>query len=292
MKRTIIAAALGVALVFAGATSASAVGEVGTVIPFTPESNSASWWNDYGEHPATCYKHEGSSAHGSITDGGKTVTLAAFDPSWGDHWETLAIKAGTSVNVIAHPQAGVAYASPNNPGGKQADVSHWIVCKGAAPEPEPTAVTPSANFVDHACSATGSMTLSDTEGVLWELVAENDTMVPAGTPVNPPAGTWPALLNGGEAESAENPRYVGGVALTALDADPNDDIVIADDAKVTWKFTFSNVATPCPVDVPEEPEGPSLAETGVDDAAGWLAFVAMLLVGLGGTALFLRHKRV
>ena len=52
------------------------------------------------------------------------------------------VKGGNvSNNVITHPQAGVAYASPVNAGGKQASVSHWIVCKGTTPTPPPV-VTP------------------------------------------------------------------------------------------------------------------------------------------------------
>lgn len=120
------------------------VGVIGGVLPWLEDMNHESYWEG-GEHQADCYKHSGDSAHGTITDDGKTVTLATFDQAWpGDHWELLVIKGGSnSVNVITHPEAGVAYASPLNDGGQQSTVSHWTVCKGTTPEePDPVLIVP------------------------------------------------------------------------------------------------------------------------------------------------------
>ncbi|MFE5407343.1 hypothetical protein [Microbacterium sp. NPDC056569] len=140
----LIAAALVVApLVTAGATAAEPVlkGEVGKLEPATPEGNAPGYWEKLTEHTSACYKVDGpwSSSHGTISSDKKTITLKPYQAGWwGDHWELLIIKAGTTNNVIKHPQAGVAYASPANNGGNQADVSHWIVCKGKTPDtPQP-----------------------------------------------------------------------------------------------------------------------------------------------------------
>lgn len=138
ITKALVALGVGVGLALGGALTATATP---VVIDFSPESNQPSWWENYGEHKdASCYKHEadgsGNSANAHGSSNGSTVTLATFNPSWGDHWETLAIKAGTKVAVIAHPSSGVAYSAPE---GK--DVSHWIICKGVVPdepEPEPT----------------------------------------------------------------------------------------------------------------------------------------------------------
>lgn len=113
------------------------LGVFGELLPWSAPTNQPSYWEDYGPHDnAQCYSHSGNSDHGSITDGGKTVTLNAFNvAAWpGDHWELLVVKGGSDWNnVIVHPTAGVAYGSPLNSGGQQSDVSHWIVCKGDAP---------------------------------------------------------------------------------------------------------------------------------------------------------------
>lgn len=105
-------------------------------------TNHEEFWEDRsgeGVHPdAICYKSGGNTAHGSITDDGKSVTLNPYGADWpGDHYEWLVVKAGNEwLNVIHHPSAGVAYGSPNNAAGNQANVSHWIVCKGITPDIE------------------------------------------------------------------------------------------------------------------------------------------------------------
>ncbi|MFC0195857.1 hypothetical protein ACFFIR_03180 [Microbacterium arthrosphaerae] len=149
----LVAAALVVApLVTAGASAAGKdkepaqlVGVVGERQPFTPETNQTSYWKkQFSDTIVECYSAEGNTSHGKITDGGKTVTLNPYQDSWpGDRWELLVVKGGAEeINVIKLPKAGVAYASLENNGGQQSNVSHWIVCKGKTPEvpqtPAPT----------------------------------------------------------------------------------------------------------------------------------------------------------
>ncbi|MBD3942560.1 hypothetical protein IF188_12715 [Microbacterium sp. NEAU-LLC] len=154
----LIAAALVVApMVTAGASAApkdkgpataptwpsATEGVKGELVAWTNQNNHADFWKTYVQDGDTVVCFDGqSSAHGKLTDGGLTVTLEPFNQDWeGDHWELLVIKAGSDWNnVIVHPQAGVAYASPPNSGGKQAQVSHWTVCKGTTPpttQPDP-----------------------------------------------------------------------------------------------------------------------------------------------------------
>jgi len=147
------------------------IGEVGELLPWTAVTNQPSYWEDFGPHEnATCYSHSVDSSHGSITDGGKTVTLNAYGASWpGDHWELLVVKGGSvSNNVIVHPLAGVAYASPLNAAGQQSDVSHFIVCKGTTPDVEPVEVTPSLVFTPGTCQATGTVTPTASDDYTWE----------------------------------------------------------------------------------------------------------------------------
>lgn len=176
----ILAALLAVALVFAplvtgGASAADSKGVTVSLEKWTPETNNVKYWEaKYADHKATCYSSEASNGHGTITDRGKTVTLKPFDASWpGDHWEALIIKGGSEYNnVIWHPEVGVAYASPDNSAGNQADVSHWIVCKGTTPEPEPTVVTPTLEFTLPTCVLAGNLTLG--ENVTWTKVENAD----------------------------------------------------------------------------------------------------------------------
>ncbi|MFB7884687.1 hypothetical protein [Microbacterium sp. NPDC056057] len=178
MAGALVAAALVVApLVTAGATAAEPVlkGEVGVLQPWSSDTNKTSYWEKlYAAHKAVCYKSEGNTSHGKITDGGKTVTLKPFDQSWpGDHWELLVVKGGSVYNnVIEHPQAGVAYASPVNDGGKQSDVSHWIVCKGTTPETPPKTVVPALDWDPATCDVAG--VLRKSEDVTWTSVKNHD----------------------------------------------------------------------------------------------------------------------
>jgi hypothetical protein len=173
-----LAASLVVApLVTAGASAADLIGAVGTMEPATPEANSPKYWEDrYADHDAECYSSKGNSDHGKLTDGKKTVTLYPFNQAWpGDHWEVLVVKAGNTNNVIHHPAAGVAYASPLNPAGKQAEVSHWIVCKGTTPETPPTVVTPTLEWTLPSCTAAGVLTKSDNVEWVSKLNADGTT---------------------------------------------------------------------------------------------------------------------
>ena len=144
----LVAAALVAApLVTAGASAddapdawpADTVGVKGELVEWTSETNHTDYWEEEYPNAVACYSSEGNTDHGRITDDGKTVTLNEYDSSWpGDHWEVLVIKAGSLWNsVIENPEPGVAYASPPNDGGKQANVSHWIVCKGEYPTEKP-----------------------------------------------------------------------------------------------------------------------------------------------------------
>jgi hypothetical protein len=181
MKRTwkalagaVIAAGL-VAAPFVGMTAANAEG------PADNTNNTEYWEGLYTEHQADCYK----DSHGSITNDGDAVTLPAFNQDWpGDHWEVLIVKGGSVDNgdgpgnkVYNHPEAGVPYFAPLNDGGQQADVSHWIVCKGTTPEqePDPEAVPaqPTAQAGIETCvdgqsvDANGTITLPAFEGGHW-----------------------------------------------------------------------------------------------------------------------------
>ncbi|KAF2414776.1 hypothetical protein B1729_02800 [Microbacterium sp. B35-04] len=170
-----VAAALVVApLMTAGATAAEPLEDgVGQTLPWTSETNHEDYWEDlYADHSAVCYKVEGanSSAHGTVSENKLTVTLKPFDPAWGAdrHWELLVIKAGSDSNfVVRHPVAGVAYASPSN-GNNDAEVSHWIVCKGTAPKP-PVIVKPNLTI---DCDAEGYITRS--ENVDWTPEVHDD----------------------------------------------------------------------------------------------------------------------
>ncbi|MEV5071037.1 hypothetical protein MRBLMI12_002656 [Microbacterium sp. LMI12-1-1.1] len=197
----LVAAALVVApLVTAGASAGEPVlkGEVGVLQPWSSDTNKTSYWEKlYAAHKAVCYKSEGNTSHGKITDGGKTVTLKPFDPDWpGDHWELLVIKGGdVSNNVIEHPKAGVAYASPLNKAGKQSDVSHWIVCKGTTPETPPATVIPALDWDPATCDTAG--VLRKNGDVIWTSVTNNDgtttwTAAPKTGTVFPPDArvTW------------------------------------------------------------------------------------------------------
>lgn len=174
----LVSAAVAAGLVVAPAVTAGAaaadvelIGEVGTMIEATSAANNPGYWEDL--YPGTdCYNHdfrEGDNAHGSLTDGGKTVTLNEFDDSWpGDHWALLVIKAGNTNNVVENPKAGVAYASPLTPNGKnQATVSHWIVCKGTTPTTEPTSITPNLQFSLPTCELAGTITSRTDDHIVW-----------------------------------------------------------------------------------------------------------------------------
>jgi len=175
----VAAALVATPLVTAGASAAGPVikGEIGELQPWTPETNRASYWeSQYAEHDAVCHKFDDddSNRYGIVSDDEKTITLRPYKSSWpGDHWELLVVKGGSEWNnVIAHPQAGVAYASPPNSAGKQADVSHWIICFGTTPVTPPTIVIPTLTFTPATCETPGVLTRS--EDVEWTSLANED----------------------------------------------------------------------------------------------------------------------
>jgi hypothetical protein len=144
---------LAVGLAGVGATSASAdnmVGVVGDLQTWSSDTNQTSYWQTQGTE---CFKFEAgdSSTYGSVTNGGKTVTLNSSAS-----WAKLIIKGGSLYNnVITNPQAGVAYASPSN-GNNQSDVSHWIICLNTTPPVvQDAAATATANN-DATCDAPGT----------------------------------------------------------------------------------------------------------------------------------------
>lgn len=178
LASVVVAASLVVApIAVTGAAAAGQVGVVGISEDATPQANSPEYWEArYAAHKADCYKAEGSTSHGKLTDGDKTVTLNPFQDSWpGDHWEVLVVKAGNTNYVNVHPQAGVAYASPMNNGGQQADVSHWIVCKGTTPETAPTKITPTLDWTLPSCAAAGVITKSSNVEWVSKLNADGTT---------------------------------------------------------------------------------------------------------------------
>lgn len=90
--------------------------------------NQATYWQDKGEHPSICFKHEGGWYNGPHGVGnGKSFLLAPHDQNTmdGDHWELIVINAGGVDIVTYHPASGVAYAAYDNK-----DISHIIICKG------------------------------------------------------------------------------------------------------------------------------------------------------------------
>ncbi len=193
-----VAASLVVApVVTAGAAAAELIGEVGQRVTSTSDMNHVEYWeNLYKDRQADCYSHDpkdGDNAHGSVTDQGKTVTLNAFQDSWpGDQWVLLVVKGGSvESNVIVNPQAGVPYASLENKSGNQADVSHWIVCKGTTPTTEPRVVTPALSFSLPSCEAAGAvLSRSSDADVTWTRTENADGSV-TWTAAPAPGTTFP-----------------------------------------------------------------------------------------------------
>ena len=154
------------------AASAVAAPELG---PNQPE-----YWETRGEHPSTCYKHEGDSNHGNVGPS-NTVTLNTFDQSWpGDHWETLVIKYATFNDVYQHPSAGVPYVT-----GTEQDVSHWIVCKGTTPDttttvPDTTTTIPDTTTTSSTTTIPDTTTSSSTTSSSTTSTVPNDTTTTTG----------------------------------------------------------------------------------------------------------------
>lgn len=221
----LVAAALVVApLVTAGASAAEpdawpadTVGVKGELVEWSSETNHTDYWKQLYPDAVSCYSSEGNTDHGRITDGGKTVTLNEYNPSWpGDHWEVLVIKAGNLWNsVIENPKAGVAYASPPNNGGQQANVSHWIVCKGETP---PTVVVPTLDVTPPTCLAEGSITRSENADwtfkvnadgtTTWTAKPKTGTVFESGVKVSWVVGSLSKLTEGCDSEQPEQPQPI------------------------------------------------------------------------------------
>jgi len=117
-------------------------------------TNSASYWKTEYPNSKACYKYDPpstSNTHGYLSGGG--VVLNTFDQSWpGDRWEVLIVKGGADQNgggdaVYPLPAAGQVYSAPTNPKNDTPfGVSHWIVCKGEAPD-EPRMVVDCVEIV-------------------------------------------------------------------------------------------------------------------------------------------------
>ncbi|GIG53802.1 hypothetical protein [Demequina activiva] len=125
--------------------SATALALVGWAVPAAvadqsdSDKNKVEYWEAQYENAVACYKYgdTANNAHGKVSADKKTVTLKPYNANWpGDRWEVLIVKAG-SLSSVADPHkvyelptAGTAYTAPENKA-----ISHWIVCKGATPEP-------------------------------------------------------------------------------------------------------------------------------------------------------------
>ncbi|WP_194409412.1 hypothetical protein [Microbacterium cremeum] len=221
----------------AAAEEPALVGVVGTLEAATPEANQESYWETrYADHQAECYKVDGarSSSHGTISADKKTITLVPFQDAWpGDHWEALIIKAGNTNNVIRHPEAGVAYASPSN-GNNQADVSHWIVCKGTTPAP--AVVVPDLQLTPPTCLAEGLITRSENADwtsqehedgtTTWTAVPKAGTVFETGVKISWTTPNLAKLTEGCESGDPEKPEPLRSVTTkTTFDCDSTTAVV-------------------------------------------------------------------
>lgn len=142
-------------------------------------TNDAPYWSyqlqQAGYTNIHCYKYgdTGSNSHGGVytDENGKTyVELNEFQDEWpGDQWVLLVVKGG-SVNlghgpgnaVYYEPDDGIHYFAPSNDGDNQADVSHWIVCKGTVPD-ETTTTSTSTTSTSTSTTTTEVETTTTTE---------------------------------------------------------------------------------------------------------------------------------
>src|SRR4051812_20858963 len=133
MKFRNIVAALAAVLAIAGLAHATPALATNADNP-----NDTAYWEAQVGDGATCAKHNPSDTtdDGTVTDAGKSVTLNA------GHWALLVVNSGSGGpdndgNLVYHdPAAGTAYFGPLNGGGNQGNVSHWIVCGTATPQPD------------------------------------------------------------------------------------------------------------------------------------------------------------
>ena len=185
--------------------------QAGSVNAASSNPNDAAYWEARAGHDAKCYKHDPATnggSHGYLTDDGKAVTLNPFDPSWpGDHWELLVVKSGSNDighgpgnAVYVHPQAGIPYFGPANGSGDIGAVSHWIVCKGTAPD-KPADKVEYTDWQDQVwvCGDT-SVTQTRTKTVTT-YVLENGEWVPGEPVVTTETQTRP--LTGDEIQSCK-----------------------------------------------------------------------------------------
>lgn len=158
----------------------------------TTNANQADYWEGRFEHPAQCFKHEGSSSHGNVVGNG--VVLNEFQQQWpGDHWEALIVKGGSVDNgfgpgnaVYAHPSAGVNYPAQDNAAGRQAGVSHWIACKGTTPE---TTTTTGQQTTTTTTAPPSTTTTVPSTSTTSSVVTTTTTTVPATTTTTAPETT-------------------------------------------------------------------------------------------------------
>lgn len=157
-----------VAGLFTLGTSAASAGSSGN-------PNSAEYWQNLYPNAVACYKYSSDGgAHGTVTNGGKAVTLNTFQQSWpGDRWEVLIVNGGAEDvgygngnKVYELPVAGTAYYPPLNGGGQQPNVSHWIVCKGQTPS-TPADATAAIGFTAPTCDTAQGLVLKSIENATW-----------------------------------------------------------------------------------------------------------------------------
>ncbi|MBX3078404.1 MAG: hypothetical protein KF692_04150 [Cryobacterium sp.] len=148
--------------------------------------------------------------------GSKTTTLTLPEDSYGGSAVvTVFVHAATEWSIISPAELDYQSTWPN-PG------SHvWLITVDTdCLPPVPITSAVSASFVDHTCSALGSMTLTG-EHATWTVVSDHATAAgPGGTVITGvPSGVWPALLDGASPQSSTNTPYYGSTMVTAV-ADP------------------------------------------------------------------------
>lgn len=235
--------------------------------------NDASYWQARTEHPSVCYKHDPPNertAHGGLSQDGKSVILKTFNQSWpGDHWELLVVKSGSVDTgngagnaVYTHPVAGTPYAGPLNNAGQQGAVSHWIVCKGTTPTPTPT--SPTWTAVDGDCDApAGTLTVAfDPNKVVY--TGDGQGSYPAGTTVG---GSFTAksgfVISGNPGPFSHQFAVQGAPCEQPADLRLDLEPVCAVGDTLVWKVTNSHdVAIPFSFDGPGVSDGDGIAPAG------------------------------
>jgi hypothetical protein len=246
---SLAAVALGAAGLVAFATTASAA-----PANVNNPNHPAYWEAQYAAHSAVCYKHTGSSTHGSLVKDSDNkwsgVKLVAFNQSWpGDHWEALIVNGGPNGdNVIHHPIAGTTYYTPGtNPQGKRYDVSHWIVCKGTTPNVQVTPVAPV--FTPPTCDGPGTLVGTDTAQYSWARTGPDSAAVLTATAIGNVTLTGKTVYGpynltqlSGEECLGEQPIEVTPAVFTAPTCEAGGTLTGDDTEFYTWVRTGPDTA--------------------------------------------------